>query len=231
MTSRHTGSWRLLVAALAVSGAAQAATPWVQVEVIAFQYTQTGSETWAGSLDLPDLEHARALDGAVAETGAAEVSAVPLAYRALAPHELKLAGAWKVLGRAGPLRPVLHLGWRQPDTDSRDVRLRPASADGRDRLDAEAGLAPAFDGALRVVPAGEDAWKLSVRCVTRAGDVPVAYSETRRLRLDELHYLDHPLFGVLVQVTAVALPGAPADALDAVAPAGETAVSPGVLPD
>lgn len=223
-----------LAAALAVAGAVQAGPAWVQVEVIAFQYTQTGSETWAESSDLPVLDRATLLarPEADAEVPPPQTAAAPpVAYRALAPHELKLAGAWKVLARAGHLRPLLHLGWHQPDTDSRDVRLRlPEEANGQAEPEAEAIIAPALDGVLRVAPATEDAWRLTARCVTRAGETPVVFSETRRLTLDELHYLDHPLLGLLVQVTAVPLPEAPGEAADAAATADE-GISPGALPD
>lgn len=220
----------LLFAALAATGAARAAPAWVQVEVIAFAYTQADSETWAASPELPDLARASALQSAEPERDAPQPE-VPVAYRALAPHELKLVGAYKLLARAAGMRPLLHLGWRQPGTDSRDVRLQAPMAVASDPRAAMPAPPPAVDGVLRVAPANDDAWRLTAHCMTYAGDTPIAFSETRRLTLDELHYLDHPLFGLLVQVTAVPLPDASAGTADGIAPAGDAGISPDALPD
>jgi hypothetical protein len=34
-----------------------------------------------------------------------------------------------------------------------------------------------------------------------AGPVPVRLQETRKIKLNEVHYFDHPLFGVILQVS------------------------------
>ena len=45
--------------------------------------------------------------------------------------------------------------------------------------------------------------------VFRAGEITAEVNEFRRVKLKELHYFDHPLFGILVQVTPFRLPSSP----------------------
>jgi hypothetical protein len=59
-----------------------------------------------------------------------------------------------------------------------------------------------LEGAVRVSPAGSG-FQLTSSFVLQQGETPLALVETRKIALDELHYLDHPLVGLLIQVTAL----------------------------
>lgn len=198
-----------------------ASAQWFQVEVIAFRYTQQVAESWAAARALPDFSTATRL--AVSEERA---DLLARAYQQLPDHELKLAGAYKMLARSGNLQPLFHIGWRQGAQDSRAVFLTTTA------LSNPEGSTPApLEGTVRVKLAGE-AFQLNSYFIMHEGDTPeggtpIALIESRRVTLDELHYLDHPLVGFLIQVSALATPES-----DPTVPVESPATGDaGVLPD
>lgn len=187
------------------------------VELIVFEHlgaARLRDELWAEDPGLPPFGEAIA-----PEAGASR------AYRRLGPGGHRLKGVWRRLARSDGYRPLFHVAWRQPSLAkrrARPVRIRspeapePASGgEGRPAprpavdgtvllysstfLHLDADLLYYRGGAQRATPGaapfpGED----------EAGDgFPTVFrlTQSRRMRLDELHYLDHPLIGVLVRVT------------------------------
>ncbi|MGD9601289.1 MAG: CsiV family protein [Gammaproteobacteria bacterium] len=197
---------RVLCGGLAMAAALWAyaahAENWYQVEVIAFRYLAENSGAWAAAERLPDVAAATQLaDGTDPPDPLA-----PVAYRRLGAHELRLAGAYAALGRSGDLERLFHVGWHQPAGDTRAVYLPgdpSAPAAG-----AELPAPPVFAGTLRV-GLGREPFTLDANFRLDLPDAQVAIGESRRIRLDELHYLDHPLAGLIVQVTALAGPESP----------------------
>ena len=147
-------------------------------------------------LDLPPV------DPAAAERAAA------LQVRPLRPEELKLGTEYRKLRAISAYQPLVHVGWVQPglpETDSKPIDLGTfgvLNPSGTVRVHlarylhitldltyqgtGTAGPAVAGDGLDEIVLAPE--YRLKT---------------TRSARSNELHYFDHPAFGVLVRITPV----------------------------
>ncbi|HXS78758.1 MAG TPA: CsiV family protein [Gammaproteobacteria bacterium] len=151
-----------------------------------------------------------------------------LRVRPLRPDELKLGGEYRKLRAISAYEPLVHVGWVQPglpETDAVPIDLgtlgilnprgtvrvhlsrflhitldltyhakgsaAPAATaatarDGASAANAGSSLRPAGDGLDEIVVAPQ--YRLRA---------------TRNVRSNELHYFDHPAFGVLVRVTPV----------------------------
>lgn len=183
-----------------VCAAGSAAAEWYQVEVIAFRYLQQEAGSWAAAKVLPDFSNAVRLTPASADTA-------DRAYQSLAGHELELAGAYQVLARSDRLQTLFHSGWRQRGEDGRAVFLSttPSSEEAGNVESAPSMERPSLAGSVRVRPvATGQAFQLGTSFVVQEGATPVALVESRKMVVDELHYLDHPLVGLLIQVSALA---------------------------
>ena len=185
-----------LLGLLGWSGLAGAAdVQWVQVEVIAFRHRGAEVAAPAARPEVPDFSTAFRL-APVAEGDAARVASP--AWQTLGPHELKLAGANRALARSGTVDLLLHTGWRQPAKGERAVYVG-VPATGAAPIEGAAAQA-AFEGAVSVGRQGAQ-YRLGASFVVRLPEADIVAREIRALKLEELHYLDHPLFGVLVEVS------------------------------
>jgi hypothetical protein len=134
----------------------------------------------------------------------------PLSFRLLAPEQLQLNNEYRKLTNLGAYRAVLHAGWVQPGLPDEQAKpfdltlLGVTNPRGHVRVYLSRFLHVALDlsyedGAPATKPgetAGNDLREIalppSYRLVTE-----------RQTRSGELHYFDHPAFGVLVKVTPV----------------------------
>ncbi len=124
-------------------------------------------------------------------------SATGVPPRALAPSQLLLASAARALKRSGRYTLLVHIGWQQNAEDGRPVRVTSESLSVEGR--------PIVDGDVRLAAGRELTLQALLHCLYNGQDMVLRGD--RRLRLGELHYFDHPVFGMLVQVTRVnALP-------------------------
>ncbi len=92
----------------------------------------------------------------------------------------RLSGAERVLSRAKGYHPLLHLAWKQPLSQS--TRIEGAGIEGVIRLYRAQGLW------VDIRLLFEDRYYLKAK---------------RKVRLNEIHYFDHPRFGVLLWVEAL----------------------------
>ena len=188
----------VLLPALFTPFAATAQSGRIQVEVLVFAYNNpdTGSELAPSDAD---PSYTGMLLGENGEQ-----------YSALPSSALKLGGANDALARNARTRALVHFGWQQDGNATRPVRLR-----GRETVrssDPEHGVLatelPELDGDINLrfghgVEVHVDAL-LRVAKTDRSGHP----SGERRFRLNdkrvmnygELHYIDHPAFGVIVRV-------------------------------
>ncbi|MGQ0657864.1 MAG: CsiV family protein [Chromatiales bacterium] len=145
-----------------------------QVEVVVFERNTPAPTVGGGARALPS-----------APTG------VPV--DSLPQSRLLLSGAVRELERSGQYTTLLHVGWQQGGEEGRPVRITSEAlgADGR----------PIVDGDIRLAVGRQLTLSALLQCLYH-GQVMVLREE-RNLRLGELHYFDHPLFGMLVQVTRV----------------------------
>lgn len=114
----------------------------------------------------------------------------------LGDTDFTLQAEWLKLKHSAHYRPLVHLGWTQS---------RPPERGGPPvRFHVDDRLAGGLDGS--VVLAGGALLHLNVHLSEAAAindptAIPNRLDELRRVRLDELHYLDSPHLGMLVRVS------------------------------
>ncbi len=170
----------------------------VQIEVLVFEYVNGGAGSEAG----------RRLD----EGGYRDLYVLSEPpgdgwFRVIPASKQRLAGASGVLSRSSRTRLLLHTGWQQPSRDSRRIVLR---SDGEVQVsDSDRGLLqgnlPVADGWLELQSGRGLRVQLSFDHRREGGDGFAEYrmDQTRVLTPGEIHYFDHPAFGVLVRVDAI----------------------------
>lgn len=156
------------------------AAPEFQVELVLFmRNAHPGSEYWPADPGAP------ARSRAVASLPVAPGGGVPAVIRPLGVSDYQLNAEAEALRREG-LRPVLHAAWRQP------VGPR----DNNDWIWLDAGP---VSGLVRV---GLGRFlHIDTDLALHSGGRVIRAVDHRRLRSGELHYLDHPAFGILVRIT------------------------------
>jgi hypothetical protein len=168
-----------LLAALAPPGAS--AQTLYKIEIIVFAHPggdARWAETWREDPGLPDTSAARPVSdgGGVSPLG-------PGAYR--------MSGIWQGLRASGRYQPLRHLAWVQAGVPRSRAPLI-LVGDGPD--------SPVY-GTLQV--SRGRFLHVDVDLLYRDTDLNVRFTTTRRMRSNEIHYLDHPLFGLLVLATPV----------------------------
>jgi hypothetical protein len=165
---------------------ARAAQSLYQVEVIVFQYGTPGQAvTPATPAQVAGLNLSSAVNPAAEGSG---IELVPAS-------QMQLNGVEQRLKRAGDI-PLVHIAWRQQRSESRAVRItsNELAPDGR----------PLVDGEVRLRVGQQLAISLDMLCLYN--NQPIRLSANRTVKFGELHYFDHPVFGVLLQVVR-ATPG------------------------
>jgi hypothetical protein len=190
----------LLVTIAPAAPAAQGSVelPQYDVELVVFlRDANPGGEYWPEPTQLPDPRRAVAtVQGGEpprpVETVASQIrSPAQTRVTALPSTALQLKPHAEALRRKGMV-PLLHVAWRQPvaDRDNQDwLWLDASPVQGLVRISLGRYLHIDTDLVQRV----------------RATDAPepllIRATDRRRMRSGELHYLDHPGFGLLVLIT------------------------------
>lgn len=201
--------WLLLAAAPAAR-----ALDWYTVEVLVFAEQNAdgmSEEAWSSRPGWPNL------DGTV-RPGSGEFDAV-------GGSSLELSAVARQLDRSGRYRTLLLTGWRQPGYGPRRAVPVHVTSDGGGLIPPAAGSnfgsivtqphAAGVEGLVKVhrsrylhvlvdlVYARPAPAAAPVAEGAAAEYVPTLFrlTGTRRMRSRELHYYDHPLFGVLVKIT------------------------------
>lgn len=212
-----------LILLLALAPPAPAQTPLYKVELIVFAPTDAGTtdeEIWPQDLPGPDMSAAVELRSGTGPDG----------LRALPESARELAETARLLENSGRYHVIVHRVWQQPGLPA-ERAVAVAVHGGEDYSTAFPELmAPRWEydaqGVLVERPGPArleqlDGWvkivlgrylhihtDLVLRMPTPAGPlgrerrlIEVHMRQQRRMRSRELHYLDHPLLGVLVKVT------------------------------
>jgi hypothetical protein len=181
------------------STCAYAEAQWCRVELIVF--AQNGKSSEAFDQDASRIEWPGDLRE-LAETPLplADLKQLPQAYVPLPSADWTLTAAYQTLQLQGGYRPLLHGAWVQP------LAIGQAAAALHVRAAGAAGDREIVSGFIRVESA--DALYLSADLEYAPGaqdDGGIIYRlhERRRFGLDEVHYLDHPKFGLIVRVSAL----------------------------
>jgi len=189
--------------------AADETPPWYEFEVLIFQRIDKGagsSEHWPDDPGRPSLENAISFD----TRGSATLSNnLPIPYRPLPADERRLGNIWTTFRNSRNYRPLYHVAWRQQVVDPEQaqaiyLQLPPESG--------EAGPMnpPRLEGILKIgvkrylhmeadlllhLPAERDPNSFLMGPAYRT----YRLHDRQRMRSGKLHYLDHPVLGVLVQ--------------------------------
>lgn len=212
------GAHPLAMLALAISFTALLAIPTgasarsFVIEIIVFDDLSgegLHTEHWPADPGKPSLQDAVEL--VHSREGGSEQAA--RAYRLVNRSVFALSDVWASLRRSARYRPFLHVGWRQPGLShgaARPVHVSPHLGVRRTGgPEPEGGERPAVDGTVKVSLARYLHVDLDL-VYSRPGNgenaapnaIPARFRlvSERRMRSGELHYIDHPLFGVLALI-------------------------------
>jgi len=195
--------------------------PWFTVEVVVFAHNAGGGlteEIWPEAPGRPDLTKAVALT----PDGTPLLDSAPGEAAPFLPAEAdgyQLGGIVRALERSSAYEPLVHLAWRQAGLDRRQalpilVRVGPPDEP------------PILEGTLQVhlsrylhltadllyardLPSGVTDEAVPAEAVTPADGGSSAprpdsalfrLDQSRRMRSGEIHYVDHPVFGVIAEI-------------------------------
>lgn len=167
----------------------------VLVEVIVFEQRAAStaeSAAWPSDLPLPNYETA-APPEPPDSTGAATK---PHAFE-LPPRDYKLTSEFKLLAKSKNYVPLLHTAWRQAlagETAALPVRVLKQENDFT-----------VLDGTLLIRQNEHPALRADIVYQVPKGP-RFRLQQNARLKLGEIHYLDHPKLGAVVLVTATTAP-------------------------
>lgn len=214
--------WRQVVALALLLAAGPVSARWYQVEVVVFEHISgaaTGNEQWPDLAELPDFIRAQELlvdlPEMADEPPLPGTAAMPIAFTPLARGELRLAGVEQRLRSSADYRPLLAAGWRQPSFGVAGAKHIYLSDLGTRRNAAAAVTPTALAPGLTVRSEGTVGIKVSnllvidIDFIYYHDGLPVRLRASRTAKLREIHYFDHPLFGVIVQVAPFELPEVP----------------------
>ena len=219
-----------------------AAARWYQVEVVVFKHLEAmaaGGEEWPELTRLPEFGRAMELIVDLPEMsdepppldGEDAVDAGSIAFKLLDRAERKLGAVERRLRLSSEYKPLIFSAWRQPSFGvSRAKRIYLSDVDRVPLGDA----VPAGEGGFSIAstPQAEGIVRVKIGHLLHVDldflyyhdGTPVRLTETRKLKLKEIHYFDHPLFGVIVLVSPFVLPNTQrnpdgADSAEALGPA------------
>lgn len=173
-----------------------------KVELIVFEYTNATAtaEDWTGPTATEDPT----------EPAARGPKKAALQFQSVPGDELELTELATKMRQSRDFRPLVHTAWTQPGYRKNEapalalqrVARLPSRLAGHATLYLSRYLHLTLDLNLRARPGTQTAG--DANSFAQSQETPV-YSllEKRRLRSGELHFFDHPQFGVLVKVSPV----------------------------
>lgn len=201
----------LMIAAAVPPAAAQSAADWYEIEIIVFRQPEpTGANAELHPVDPPPPEASQVVS--LRQPGAGGVP-----YEMLRSGDLKLGGVYESLEQSERYEPLLHIGWRQPgvgESAAASVAIPPEwqpwsqaqrpPLHGLVRFHKERYLHLAVDLRYQPPAVAADEPELALDgTMTEIVTPTYVHQQSRRLRTGELHYLDHPTLGVVVEVRQV----------------------------
>jgi hypothetical protein len=208
---------KLLLGSLLLLFSNLAYAKWYQVEMVVFEHlvADNSGELW-NTDDVPDYSASIEL---VTEADGSS------AFKRLPSSRYKLGGVNKNLKLSSDYRPLYHVAWQQPElTKSRakKVHIKNPEAKINGTVNLRGGHLLHLDLNIsyfvdlytesvtsfteeNIYVAGEDVEEMKVDEEIIMSGTYAQMKETRRIKLNELHYFDHPLFGVIMRVTRLAV--------------------------
>ncbi|MES9990409.1 MAG: CsiV family protein [Candidatus Thiodiazotropha sp.] len=184
--------------------------PWYQFEVLIFERIAKGAGSTEGWPENPGRPNSSKV--AWFSKGAPLKGGKPVAFRVLPTEEKALSGAWGQMRRSRDYRPLYHVAWRQPVYDrnrAKQIYFSLLPADGGQATDFNP---PKLEGNLKFSikrylhletdivlhkQAGSRDTRGNDNFGYRPGFKHYRLQQSRRMRSGKLHYIDHPVIGVL----------------------------------
>lgn len=216
MRSESVNFYRQIITALFImlpAAASQAASQEYDVEIVVYASLRAddGQERWPTPITFPATE--QALD--LGEGGTQLLTG--------GPHNLQ--AIVDTMRRSNLYRPLLHWRWRQPGWErglAKAIHVQIPAGSGLPLTNVAAGTSklllpqlksnlnagntstggqPLLDGTLTLARSRYLHMAVDLIYIDPNTGIPMQLKESRRMRSGELHYLDQPRFGVLVQAT------------------------------
>jgi hypothetical protein len=194
-----------MIAALAVivpASAQQATTPLqsYDVELIIFRTLSSSASSEQWSLEAAEANQRLAIPDDEPPTAATEPAPPPApataAYPTLPSARFKLTAIEETLKRSRAWQPLAHVGWTQPGYPRNAAQFIPISS-----------LVPASTGLVGQIALSRGRYlhlTLDLVYTPEGSAERYVLRQTRRMRSNERHYIDHPKFGVIALVTPTA---------------------------
>ena len=192
----------LVIVALACMGTASAQTGGVtsyEVELIVFRTLSAKAtpEDWGMEAGIAG-QHLAVTDEDAQATDPAPVVAPPptaptMSFPALPQSKFKLTAIADTLRRSRNYQPLAHFGWTQPGFPRGEPRYM--------SLD---GLVPSGSGLSGQIALARGRYlhlTLELTLDSTEDGGKMVLRQTRRMRSNERHYIDHPKFGVIAIIT------------------------------
>jgi hypothetical protein len=188
----------VIVPAVMVPASAQQAAPLqsYDVELIIFRTLATSGSAEQWSLEAAEATQRLAIPEDEPTPFATPAPAVPVtttAFPALPSARFKLTALEDTLRRSRNYQPLAHFGWTQPGYPRNAAQFIPISS-----------LVPASTGLLGQIALSRGRYlhlTLDMVYVPEGSGERYVLRQTRRMRSNERHYIDHPKFGVIALVT------------------------------
>jgi hypothetical protein len=187
-------------AALAASAQQAAPLPAYDVELIVFQHLTASATPEAWELEAAAADERFAIpdeEPTPFSPAAPETLPQPEAFAPLPASRFKLTAIEETLRRSRHYRPLAHIAWTQPGYARNEARYRPID-----------GVVPSSSGIKGQVALTRGRYlHLTLDLTFEPPDEPgqrYSLRQTRRMRSNERHYIDHPKFGVIAVITPVA---------------------------
>lgn len=184
----------LAFALIASASAQQSGLQSYDVELIVFRTLTSNATPEEWRLETGDANQSFTTndDSPEAETTIAPAPTAPtMTFPALPPSKFKLTALADTLRRSRNYRPLAHFGWTQPGFPRGDARYM--SIDG---------LVPADSGLSGQIALSRGRYLHLTLDLTydSPGGQRMVLRQTRRMRSNERHYVDHPAFGVMAVI-------------------------------
>lgn len=197
---------------------------WYQVEVFVFKNLKAvgvGGEEWGELETLPDFNGARELLAHLPDMSDEPLpfgGETPMAFRLLDYRDRRLVGLEDKLESSDEYAPLLFKAWRQPSPKNENETKRPTKVKLAEFTDQVSPAETTVRDETRVIPVTLLALEgvvtvrigryinLDLDFVYYHEGQPVRLTESRKVKLNETHYFDHPLFGVIVELSPYDLP-------------------------
>lgn len=187
------------------ASAQQSATSALQsydVELIVFRHLSPADteEQWTLESMVGEQVEIPEEDASPFETPAPAPAPVVDRFPALAPANFKLTAMYDSLRRSRNYQPLAHFGWTQPGFSRNSAPFLPINAFVPSSTGVSGRIALSRGRYLHLT------LDLEYMAPATATDPPQRYvlRQSRRMRSNERHYIDHPMFGVIALVTPTA---------------------------